>query len=222
MNKKNVPKKRIVKERFEKIKKLRKQDGLDVRFETLAKTLHVSLKTAKNYAYGLSPVEDDILKKLCDYLDVSEEWIIGLEDLPENELGIYFSKLPVYREGIKVQRAEKDFINLLKKIGILSYCAIDDIQEKNFPLYVRLFCAYKHDDLDLIIEGLGPNEIETVYKIIESMKQFACINGQYLDFDEWNVYLLHLQTCLKDISDQFISLSKHILDNSFFPYPKGI
>ena len=200
----------LVPERIKEIKRLRKKSGIDTRFETLAKHLHVGLRTIKEYSSGRRAIPEDILNNLCEYLDISAEWLIGKKELSEYELSIYDSNLPVYREGIIRGRRELQFVSFLKSLDILSDYTFDNIDSDQVKVYLSVYSNYKE------LSKLSDPDIDRIYN---QMMHFVKINGVYLNFGEWCVFQMHIENCITDSAKQFIELSKHIENNCFYPFP---
>ena len=62
----------------ERLKLLRKQKG--VTQKTVADAIGVTLSAYSNYEQGIREPNNQILVNLCQYFDVSADYLLGLED----------------------------------------------------------------------------------------------------------------------------------------------
>lgn len=63
----------------EKLKQLRKDKGKTLK--EVAKEIGISLSAYSNYEQGIREPSYDILKKICDYFEVTADYLLGREDI---------------------------------------------------------------------------------------------------------------------------------------------
>lgn len=63
----------------EKLKQLRKDKGKTLK--EVAKEIGISLSAYSNYEQGIREPSYDILKKICDYFEVTADYLLGREDV---------------------------------------------------------------------------------------------------------------------------------------------
>lgn len=74
-------------------------DCQEIKLKALAPKLGISPSTLGNYALGLREPDFEILVRIADYFNVSTDYLLGREDLPQK------------------QPTEKEFIQLLRQMS---------------------------------------------------------------------------------------------------------
>lgn len=93
----------------ERINYVRRKKGLSQK--DLGKAVEVEDKTIKRYENNKSNIPIDMLKKIAEVLDVSSDYLLGLEDLESTDI--------TYKKIHKIIGLTDDAINVLKEYNII-------------------------------------------------------------------------------------------------------
>jgi len=63
---------------MEKLKQLRQEKGISQ--ATLAKAIGINHRTVSQYERGITQADYQTLKKLCDYFNVSADYLLGFKE----------------------------------------------------------------------------------------------------------------------------------------------